>query len=132
MAAVSGTADRWHVELLDYPVLACSMGHERREACADFNTFWHERVVDALGLFQRRKLFRRRYLCRKCHTELAPPVVEDVDVEIRTGPDYEFRMRVTGPIARCVCGASTIRDQESDSFADALIDALERNGIARY
>lgn len=72
------------------------------------------------------------YVCRGCREERRPPVVQDVDVQIRTGPDHEFRIRAIGPVARCGCGMLTIRDQESDSFMDALIHALKQANIARY
>jgi len=132
IAAASGTADGWHIELLDYPILACPQGHERREAYADFNVYWHQRVTDVLGLDERRTLFRRRYVCRECRNELSPPVVRNADVQIRTRPDYEFRIRATGLMAQCGCSALTIRDQESSGFMDALVDALKGAGIARY
>jgi hypothetical protein len=133
LAVVPGRSDIWQVELRDYPVIACPIGHERREALADFNVEWYAHLSETVGMYQpKRGLLNRRYECRACREELQEPSVDTVDVDVRAHPGHEFRVRITGPLVRCRCGTLTIRDLESDNFAQALIDALERQGLRRF
>jgi hypothetical protein len=58
----------WQVELVDYPVLSCPEGHERREVYPDFNTAWSSVFGRDSSLWLKpRGILKRQLLCGLCH-----------------------------------------------------------------
>lgn len=129
---LEGHDEEWTFTLLDYPVLACPYGHERREANAEFNVVWSEDLGFKAPIWARRRGFvRGRAHCPQCDVELQEPASGSREVPVCAETELRFRVNIAGPWSRCAkCDQLFLRERQD--FYSAAADALERGGIKRY
>jgi hypothetical protein len=134
--ALNGEDRGWRARLIDYPVLACPEGHERREAYPDFNTDW-SRVLgyQAPDLWLKpRGIFRRHFSCKRCQGPVQTQFQETLQrrIDVPKHPGHSFAVTISGPLLRCeACGHLWVSDRDSSRVFEALADALAHAGIRR-
>ncbi len=131
---LTGVENAWHVQLLQFPVLACPRGHDRREAYADFNVDWSEYLGYRAPIWSSRKgLLRRRHVCPRCGMELREPALGQLDLEAQGRGDFRFSVVIRGPMRRCQsCATSYLAASNSAEVFEALANALTRGRVKRY
>jgi hypothetical protein len=109
---INSICQLWKVRLVDYPVLACSEGHEKREVYPDFNVFWSDEFTNKKELWSKSNgFFRKRNNCTICEQPLE---VQDHDgfcsVKLQQNKPDNFTIEVIGLLSTCTaCHAKQIK-----------------------
>jgi hypothetical protein len=135
---LEGTAGDWKALMLSFPVLACPMGHERKELYGDFHVEWSEDLAyERKELWVKpRGLLRWSRGCPNCDAKIpgdAPTSATTVRTGLLREQPETFEVEITGPMALCPnCRTPLIRNEDSAPMFDALTDALDNAKIKRY
>jgi len=131
---VNGIWQLWKVRLLDYPVLACNEGHEKREVYPDFNVFWSDEFTNKKDLWSKSKgLFRKAYNCTACGKPLE--VQESSGIcfaKLQQNKPENFTIEVMGLISTCqACHATQLKVKYISDVMETLANALGSSDIKR-
>jgi hypothetical protein len=121
---------------LDYPVLACNEGHEKRETFPDFNVFWTDELTHSKELWARSKglLLKNRY-CLHCGKSLEKDngIQGLCAIKLQKNKTERFTAEIEGPISICsTCNTKQIDPAHLSEVMEAFSKALRNSSIKRY